>query len=227
MVRKAKYFANSRIIRIFPFDISSFLFMKKILTLLILPFVLISCGSAPVVPQVSKNIESAVFGAPSSKVQLTIFADYECPACIFFEKTIGQELYEKYIKTNKITATYKNFPLTQHQNAERDALAGLYALSQGKYWEFSLLMYDLEDRKKGDKVTDAERTALGKQVGLDPVEMQKSLDEGWYVNQVEKEKKEAEAMGLEGTPSIYLNGTIMKFKSKEEFFGMIDAALKM
>lgn len=88
-------------------------------------------------------------------------------------------------------------------------------------------MYALEDQKKGDKVTDAERTALGKQVGLDPVEMQKSLDEGWYVNQVEKEKKEAEAMGLEGTPSIYLNGTIMKFKSKEEFFGIIDAALKM
>lgn len=160
-------------------------------------------------------------------MQLTIFADYECPACIYFEKTIGQELYEKYVVANKITVTYKNFPLPQHQNAERDALAALYALSKGKYWDFSLLMYALEDQKKGDKVSDEERTELGKKVGLDPVEMQKSLDEGWYANQVAKEKKEGEAMGLEGTPSIYLNGTIMKFKSKEEFFGMIDAALKM
>lgn len=33
-------------------------------------------------------------------------------------------------------------------------------------------------------------------------------------------------MGLEGTPSVYLNGNIMKFKSKEEFFGIIDAVLK-
>lgn len=201
--------------------------MKKIL-LVLLPFLLLSCGEpTPTVPQVSKDIESAVFGAPSSKVQLTVFADYECPACIYFEKTIGQELYEKYVKTNKITVTYKNFPLPQHKNAEHDALAALYALSQGKYWEFNLEMYALEEQKKGDKVTDEERIVLGKKVGLDPVEMQKSLDEGWYLNQIAKEKQEGETRGLEGTPSIYLNGNIMKFKSKEEFFGIIDAALKL
>lgn len=200
--------------------------MKKLIFLLF-PFLLLSCGEpTPTVPQVSKNIESAVFGASSSKVQLTIFADYECPACIYFEKTVGGELHEKYVQTNKITVTYKNFPLPQHKNAERDALAALYALSQGKYWEFSLEMYALEDQKKGDTVTDEERTALGKKVGLDPVEMQKSLDEGWYLNQIAKEKNEGEAMGLQGTPSIYLNGTIMKFKSKEEFFGIIEAVLK-
>lgn len=207
--------------------IFSLIFMKKFLFLL-LPFLLLSCGEqTPTVPQVSKDIESAVFGAPSSKVHLTIFADYECPACIYFEKTIGEELYEKYVQTNKITVTYKNFPLPQHKNAENDALAALYALSQGKYWEFSTLMYALEDQKKGDKISDEERIALGKKVGLDPVEMRKSLDEGWYLTQVVKEKKEGEAMGLEGTPSIYLNGTIMKFKSKEEFFGIIDAVLNM
>lgn len=201
--------------------------MKKFL-FLFFPFLLLSCiESMPDIPQVSKNIESAVFGAPSSKVQLTIFADYECPACIFFEKTIGEELYEKYVKTNKITVTYKNFPLPQHKNAEHDALSALYALSQGKYWEFSLEMYALEDQKKGDKVTDEERTVLGKKVGLDPVEMQKSMDEGWYINQITKEKNEGEAMGLEGTPSVYLNGKIMKFSSKEEFFGIIDAMLKL
>lgn len=200
--------------------------MKKFLLLLLFPLLLVSCGE-PTVPQVSKEIESAVFGAPSSKVQLTIFSDYECPACIYFEKTIGEELYENYVKTGKITATYKNFPLPQHQNAEHDALAALYALSQGKYWEYSLLIYALEDQKKGEKVTDAERVELGKQLGLDPVEMQKSLDEGWYRNQIIKERREGEAMGLRGTPSIYLNGSLMTFKSKEEFFGMIEAALKM
>lgn len=57
--------------------------------------------------------------------------------------------------------------------------------------------------------------------------MQKSLDEGWYMNQINKEKKEGESMGLEGTPSVYLNGKIMKFGSKEEFFGIIEAVLKM
>ena len=200
----------------------------KYFIFLFLSFGLISCGeSTPLVPQVSKNIESAVFGAPSSKVQLTIFSDYQCTACISISKNIGEELYEKYVQNNKITVTYKNFPLTNHKNAERDALAALYWLSQGKYLELTKLIYALEDEKQGAKVTDSDRVALWKQVGLDPAEMQKSLDEGWYRNQITKEKNEGEAMGLQWTPSIYLNGKIMQFTSKEEFFGMIDAVLKM
>lgn len=170
--------------------------MKKFF-LFCLPFLLIACTTEPTVPQVSKSIESAVFGAPESKVQLTIFADYECPACIFFEKTIGEELYNNYVVTDKITVTYKNFPLDQHKNAERDALAGLCALSQGKYWDFSKEMYTLEDQKKGDLVTDAERIALGTKIGVDTATFKKCLDEGWYTNQIATEKKEGETMGLQ------------------------------
>ncbi len=195
--------------------------------LLILPFFLVACTTETTVPQVSKSIESAVFGAPSSKVQLIIFSDYECPACINFEKTLGEELYNRYVATNKITVTYKNFPLPFHQNAERDALSGLCGLSQGKYHEISKELYDLEDQKKGDIVTDTERIEAAKRAGLDTVNFSQCLSEGWYMDQIAREKKEGEAMGLEGTPSVYLNGTIMKFNSKEEFFGIIDAALKM
>jgi len=200
--------------------------MKKLI-FLIIPFFFVACTTETVVPRVSKSIESAVFGAPSSKVQLTIFSDYQCPACINFEKTLGEELYNNYIATNKITATYKNFPLPFHQNAERDALAGLCALSQEKYKEMSKELYTLEDQKKGDKVTDIERIEAAKRAGLDTVNFSQCLSEGWYMDQIVREKKEGEAMGLEGTPSVYLNGTIMKFQSKEEFFGIIDAALKI
>lgn len=63
--------------------------MLKSFLFLIFPILLVSCSdSTPIIPQVSKNIESATFGAPSSKAQLIIFADYQCPACIRFEKNI-------------------------------------------------------------------------------------------------------------------------------------------
>lgn len=60
-VMKSKIFCKIPYYPYISFRISLFFSMKKILTFLLLPFVLISCGSAPVVPQVSKNIESAVF----------------------------------------------------------------------------------------------------------------------------------------------------------------------
>lgn len=201
--------------------------MHKIFIILATLLALAGCTNEPSAPQVSKNIESAVFGAPQSKVQLTIFADYQCPACIYFEKTIGEDLYNKYVMTNKITVTYKNFPLTTiHKNAERDALAGLCALSEGKYWEFSKKMYAFEEQKAGNKVTDEERINVAKEAGVNEATMKQCMAEGWYMNKIASDMKEGEAMGLEGTPSVYLNGQIMQFKSKEEFFGIIDAILK-
>lgn len=162
--------------------------MKKLLLILLSALILSACTSEPTIPTVSKNIESAVFGAPSSKVQLTIFTDYQCPSCIYFEETIGDELFTRYVQTNKITLTYKNFPLPFHKNAERDALGGLCALSDGKYKEFSKEMYALEETKNGNKVTDEERITLAKKVGLDTANFTQCMSEGWYMNQITKEK---------------------------------------
>lgn len=95
-----------------------------------------------------KKIESPFFGNKDAKVQMMIFTDFECPACIQFDKIIGEELFEKYVNTNKIGLTYSMFPLRIHKNAPEDALAALCSESQGKFKEFSKEMYGLEEQKK-------------------------------------------------------------------------------
>ncbi len=143
----------------------------------------------------SKSLESAVFGAPTSKVNLKLFTDYQCPACINFHKTIEDRLWKEYILTNKITATFYNYPLTLstasgkplHANAEGDALAGLCALSQGKFKDFRDSMYSLEDTKKGAITTDAERIDLAQKVGITSMEFGTCLSEAWYQKVLESE----------------------------------------
>ena len=171
--------------------------MKKIIAAFAALFLLASCGPAKqptetYTSKVPKTIETPAFGAVSSPkvVTIQIFSDFECPSCQILHKEVIPKLQKEYADTGKIRLEYKNFPLMQHDNAMGDALAGLYAHSKGKYLEFADKMYALEMERAGKPVNNADRVAIIQSIGLDGAELQKSLDEGWYVNEVEKELKE-------------------------------------
>jgi protein-disulfide isomerase len=92
-----------------------------------------------------KSIPSPTYG--TGKHMITIYADFQCPACIAYSRSVGG-LLESYAASGKVTITYKQFPLTGiHQNAYRDAIAGLCAAEQGKYMEYKKTLYSLEEEK--------------------------------------------------------------------------------
>jgi protein-disulfide isomerase len=182
----------------------------------------------------SKDIQSAVFGAPNSKVQLKIYSDYQCPACIVFHKRIEEKIWTDYIAKNQITVTFLNFPLTfsgptgkpLHENAEGDALASFCALADGKYHEYRNALYNLEETKKGTAVTDEERVAKAKELGMDANGFSQCLTQAWYQKALEREIAQGDRAGLEGTPSVYINDALVKYANEEEFFKILDLAIR-
>ncbi len=52
------------------------------------------------------------FGNSSSPVQLKIFSDFQCPACISFHKNIEEKLWKDYVMSGKVGVTFLNYPLT-------------------------------------------------------------------------------------------------------------------
>lgn len=144
-----------------------------------------------------------------------------------FHELIGPKLEKDYVETGKISVTYKNYPLPQHQNAMRDAMGALCALSEGKYPGFADAMYALEKQKANADVSDAERSEVAAKAGVDPANFAKCLSEGWYYGKIQSEMADGNRLNLPGTPSPYLNGQLMKFKSEAEFFAMLDAAVSV
>ncbi|MDQ1343438.1 MAG: hypothetical protein QG650_157 [Patescibacteria group bacterium] len=182
--------------------------------------------TAPRVSTEAKDIESPAFGKAEAKVEVKIFSDYQCPACQRFHSLIEPKLRSEYADAGKISLVYKNYPLPQHQNAEGDAVAGMCALSMGKYLEFSEGMYALEGTKTNADVTDAERIEVAKAAGIaDLAEFGKCLSENWYLSRISKDRAEGDRLGLDHTPSAYFNDQIVDFKSVEEFFAILDASL--
>lgn len=207
--------------------------MKKnaIAALVIAAMVLLSgCekpGEQPFVSTVSKELAPAFYGSAASSVQLVIFSDFQCPACIRFEKEIEPKLIKQYADTGKIGITVKNYPLPMHKNAPRDAMAALCVLSTGMdaYKKFAPALYALEEQKAGLVTTDEDRLALALSQGVNEANFSLCMKEGWYVDSIKKDMKDGDRIKLPGTPSVYANGTLLDYGSEEQFFQLIDALL--
>ena len=200
---------------------------KTIFAVFLSSFFLFSCASQSIkTPTVSKNIDSPTFGDINSKAQVIVFSDFECPACINFEKAIWEKLLNDYALTNKIGLTYKNFPLSFHPNAFGDALASMCAHAGGKYKEFAKEMYNLEDTKKWKNVTDKERENLASKISLNISDFNKCTTEGHYINKINEDLALWNKMWLEGTPSVYVNWKILKYSNEQEFFVILNQLIK-
>lgn len=152
-----------------------------------------------------KSVPSPTYG--TGKHAITIYADFQCPACIAFSHSVGG-LLESYAASGKVMITYKQFPLTQiHKNAYRDSIAGLCAAEQGKYMEYKKTLYSLEEQKAGATTTDADRVEIARANGLDAAAMTQCLADNRYAAQVDAEMAEGDAKGVNGTPTTYLDGS--------------------
>lgn len=83
------------------------------------------------------------FSAPSrgpeqTKVTVTMYSDFECPACQQLSKTIMPKLHKKY--SNNVKFIYHSFPLPQHTAGQKAAYAAACASEQKKFWPYHDLL---------------------------------------------------------------------------------------
>jgi protein-disulfide isomerase len=147
-------------------------------------------------------------GAPSlgnkdAPVTLVEFSDFQCPYCQAAAPTLKQ-VAQKF--GDKVHIVYRQYPIPSlHPFALKAAEASLCANEQGKFWQLHDAMF--EDQKKL-AVSDLKATA--RRLGLDSKKFDGCLDSGRYVEQVQNDQKEAQRIGVNGTPAMFINGTYVE-----------------
>ena len=96
---------------------------------------------------------------------------------------------------------YKEFPLDVHSEAELAAEAALAAHAQGKFWPMHDKLYANFQRISPDNVYK-----WAEEIGLDVVRFTADLKSGKYKSAVEKEMNEGMQAGVQGTPTLFING---------------------
>jgi protein-disulfide isomerase len=149
-------------------------------------------------PRVDVAVESAqMMGPKNAPVKVIEFADYECPYC----QKVSPDLRKLQTEFgDKVSFTYRDFPLPMHARAEKAAEAARCAGEQGKFWEFHDELFQSKELDFGQLKVHAQA------LNLDSTRFNKCLDSGDEAAAVAQDRKEGVRLGLTGTPSFFING---------------------
>jgi protein-disulfide isomerase len=143
-------------------------------------------------------------GPADAKVTVVEYADFECPHC--------RELYESLqgieAKYPQVRFVYKNFPLTTiHPWAETAAIGGrcAYEQSPDAFWKVHDAIFDDQEAISAENVWD-KLISFASQAGLNSDTFKACLSSADAQKAVEAEHGEGLSLGVDSTPTVFVNG---------------------
>lgn len=160
-----------------------------------------------------------VRGTVGGKVTLVEFGDFQCPACLAYEPIVRQVTADN---TGTLQVVFKHFPLTQiHQNALLAAKASEAAANQGKFWEMHDMLYDKQKEWSGALNVRDIFISYAASLGLNVNQFTEDLNNSAIHDKVVAEYKEGVNLGVQGTPTFFLNGKMIENPGSVEDFNKL------
>lgn len=138
-------------------------------------------------------------GDKNAKVFVIEYSDFECPFCKRFHPTM-QQLMADY--GGKVAWVYRQYPLSFHQNAGKEAEASECAAELGgndAFWKFVDKIFERTTSNGTGIALDA-LVPLAREIGLNETKFKACLDSGKYAQKVQQDETEGQAAGVTGTP---------------------------
>jgi protein-disulfide isomerase len=171
-------------------------------------------------PRVAVNSAGhPVLGPDNAPVTIVEFGDFQCPFCERAEASL-KAVREKY--GDKIKLVFMDFPLPAHNHAMDAAKAARCANEQGKFWPYHDALFTDQS-----KLAPADLKATAKRLGLDSKRFDACVDSNKYEAAVLKDEKYGEQVGVDGTPTFYIDGrSLVGAQPFPQFAEIIDDELQ-
>jgi protein-disulfide isomerase len=161
---------------------------------------------------------TSVLGSRDSQITLVEFSDFQCPACKMYQPIVD-EIVKKY--GDKIIFGYRHFPLPQHTYGEKAAIAAEAAAKQGKFWEMYNYLFLNQDTLSDDTVLSGAES-----IGLDSTLFMNDLKSDYIKEKVLKDKQDGARLGVNSTPTFYLNGEKLQLRTPNDLIKPIEDELQ-
>jgi protein-disulfide isomerase len=167
---------------------------------------------------VPTSASDPVRGNPAAKVTIIEFSDFQCPFCARVNPTLDR-IRKTYGDNVKIV--FKDYPLPNHPQAPKAAEAARCAGEQNKFWEMHDAMFA---NQRALEVPMLKQTARA--IGLNGAAFDSCLDSSKHEATVRSGAELGEKMGVNSTPTLYINGrTVLGAMPFENFKQIIDDEL--
>ena len=186
--------------------------------------------------EVMKKIDTSgrpVRGNRNAKVVVVNYDDFQCPYCSRAHETLFPALLKEY--GDRVAFIYKDFPLAEihpwaiHAAVDANCLA---AQNNDAYWDFADSIHANRQVVNSEKGLEAQFAAIdkltqttGDKFKLDSGKLQACV-KAQKEDAVRASMKEGEALGITGTPTMFVNGQMLDgARPASEIRALFDAAL--
>lgn len=175
----------------------------------------------------TSGIVEMTLGAEDAPVTVVEYASFTCPHCATFHKNVFPELMENYIETGKVQFVYREVYF------DRFGLwAGMVARCGGpeRYFGITDVLYEEQSDWTGNgspAVVADNLRRIGRVAGLSDEQVNACLQDAdkaqalvaWY-------QQNAEADGINSTPSFVINGENYSNMNFRDFSAVLDGLLE-
>jgi protein-disulfide isomerase len=149
-------------------------------------------------------------GSDQAPVEITEYADYQCPFCQTFATLQLPTIEERLIKTGRLRWRYRDFPLQQHEFARLAAHSAACADDQDKYWPQHDRIYEGQAewaaaRDAGDHFRD-----YAGEIGLDLARYDQCMKSGKFAGRIQASQEEGARAGVGSTPTLLVGGRLIQ-----------------
>ena len=114
------------------------------------------------------------------------------------------QLVSEYVEPGAVQFEYRDYAF-RGPEAVRAAEAAACAADQGAYWRYHDTLF--LNQSGPNSFTDARLKQMAESLGLDTEAFNSCLDSGEKREAVEQSIAEAQAQGIDSTPTLFVNGT--------------------
>ena len=147
--------------------------------------------------------DDPAIGPEDAPVTIVMFSDYECYYCIKWNNEVYGQLMSEY--AGQIRFVYRDFPLSSiHPGAEPAAQAANCALDEDRYFDYHDAIFSGQYEYSRDGFLQ-----IAADIGLDTDAFAQCLDSGKYAAEVAGDLQDGLSIGVESTPTFFINGTLV------------------
>ena len=163
----------------------------------------------------------------TKKVEIVIYTDFQCSHCWRLHSEVEGELLWRYVDTGKADLDVR---LLSAMGADslRAAEAALCTADQGRFWDYRDVIFTAWHQTGSAAYSEEELLSAADELSLNEEAFSACLQSGAKQAEVEENMRQAEAAGLTGIPTVFINGSKVKVDalfSLETYIEIIEGLL--
>ncbi len=167
--------------------------------------------------------DGPLLGSRTAKVQLTYWADYQCPFCARFSETVLPQLVAR-IADGTVAVTHRDFVFIGTESLDA-AIAVRCAGEQGKYWQMHDAVYAAQNGENQGAFSSQTLSRLANGVGVDGAAYASCTQRRDVLVDVLADTAAGVRASVSSTPTVDIPGrTFLGVADASELLAAIDAA---